>query len=167
MLDDAGLAHQVLNARQHELEAEIIKQAGQLGVITVATNMAGRGTDIRLGEGVDELGGLHVIISERHEAGRIDRQLSGRCARQGDPGSQQAILSLEDELYTRYFPSGLARLLAGRHSKTGALGPVWLWRSVTRLSQHIAEREDARIRRGLMKLDESLGDILAFSGRPE
>jgi preprotein translocase subunit SecA len=167
LLDDAGLAHQVLNARQHELEAEIIKQAGQQGVITVATNMAGRGTDIRLGEGVDELGGLHVIISERHEAGRIDRQLSGRCARQGDPGSQQAILSLEDELYTRYFPSGLARLLPGRHRKTGALGPVWLWRSVTRLSQHIAEREDARIRRGLMKLDESLGDILAFSGRPE
>jgi len=167
MLEDAGLAHQVLNARQHELEAEIIRQAGQHGVITVATNMAGRGTDIRLGEGVAGLGGLHVIISERHEAGRIDRQLSGRCARQGDPGSQQAILSLEDELYSRYCPPGLARLLPGWRRKTGALGPAWLWRSMTRLSQRIAEREDARIRRGLMKLDESLGDILAFSGRPE
>ena len=170
LLRDAGLVHQVLNARKHEQEAGIIRHAGNRGAITVATNMAGRGTDIRLGEGVAELGGLHVIISERHEAGRIDRQLSGRCARQGDPGSQQAILSLEDELYTRYCPTGLARLLTARRQVSGVSavpGPAWFWRLVTRISQRAAEREDARIRRNLMKLDESLGDILAFSGRPE
>jgi preprotein translocase subunit SecA len=167
MLEDAGLVHQVLNARKHDLEAEIIKHAGAPAAITVATNMAGRGTDIRLGEGVAELGGLHVITSERHEAGRIDRQLFGRCGRQGDPGSYQVIQSLEDELYTRYCPSVVARLAGWRRQAAPVLTPAWLWRAVTRWSQRVAEREDARIRRDLMKLDENLGNILAFSGRPE
>ena len=84
LLTGAGLTHQVLNARQDKDEAEIVAAAGQRGRLTVATNMAGRGTDIALGPGVAELGGLHVILTERHEAGRIDRQLAGRCARQGD-----------------------------------------------------------------------------------
>ena len=82
----AGIEHQILNAKNHEIEAQIVAQAGQPGRVTVATNMAGRGTDIKLGEGVAELGGLHVIGTERHESRRIDRQLAGRCARQGDPG---------------------------------------------------------------------------------
>jgi len=98
MLQQAGIPHQVLNAKEHGKEAEIVAQAGQLGRVTIATNMAGRGTDIRLGPGVKEAGGLHVIGTERHEALRIDRQLAGRAARQGDPGSCQFFLSLEDEL---------------------------------------------------------------------
>jgi len=96
----AGLEHEVLHALNHENEAGIIKQAGQPGRITVATNMAGRGTDILLGEGVSEQGGLHVICSELHESARIDRQLTGRSARQGDPGSSRIFLSLEDEILT-------------------------------------------------------------------
>ncbi|MCA9016237.1 MAG: translocase [Planctomycetaceae bacterium] len=96
----AGLEHEVLHALNHENEAAIIQEAGQPGRITVATNMAGRGTDILLGEGVAEKGGLHVISSELHESARIDRQLTGRCARQGDPGSARVFLSLEDEILT-------------------------------------------------------------------
>ena len=98
MLQDAGIPHQVLNAKHHEREAEIIKLAGQRGAVTIATNMAGRGTDIVLGEGVPELGGLHVIGTERHEARRIDNQLRGRSGRQGDPGSSRFYVSLEDDL---------------------------------------------------------------------
>ncbi|MGE3803164.1 MAG: preprotein translocase subunit SecA [Gemmataceae bacterium] len=98
LLREIGLEHQVLNARQHETEAEIVAEAGQEGRITIATNMAGRGTDIKLGEGVAECGGLHVLGTERHDAMRIDRQLAGRAGRQGDPGSCQFFLSLEDEL---------------------------------------------------------------------
>jgi preprotein translocase subunit SecA len=94
----AGLAHEVLNARNHEREAEIVAQAGQAGRITVATNMAGRGTDIELDEVAERAGGLHVICSELHASARIDRQLIGRCARQGDPGSYRQFLSLEDEI---------------------------------------------------------------------
>src|SRR4029077_16221136 len=97
-LHDAGISHQVLNARQHEKEAEIVAQAGQSGRVTIATNMAGRGTDIKLGPGVAEAGGLHVLGTERHEARRVDRQLIGRSGRQGDPGSSQFFVSLEDEL---------------------------------------------------------------------
>ncbi len=97
-LMEAGLEHQVLNARQDEEEAEIIAGAGEVGRITVATNMAGRGTDIRLADGVGELGGLHVIATERHDAGRIDRQLFGRCGRQGDQGSFETFGSFEDDL---------------------------------------------------------------------
>ena len=98
MLKRRGIPHNVLNAKYHEKEAEIISLAGQYGAVTIATNMAGRGTDITLGEGVPELGGLHIIGTERHESRRIDNQLRGRCARQGDPGSSKFFLSLEDDL---------------------------------------------------------------------
>ncbi|MCL6595254.1 MAG: preprotein translocase subunit SecA [Firmicutes bacterium] len=98
MLTRRGVPHEVLNAKHHEREAGIIAQAGQRGAVTIATNMAGRGTDIVLGEGVAELGGLHVIGTERHEARRIDNQLRGRSGRQGDPGSSQFYVSLEDDL---------------------------------------------------------------------
>ena len=98
MLKKAGIIHAVLNAKYHEQEAEIISRAGQRGSVTIATNMAGRGTDIKLGSGVPALGGLHVIGTERHEARRIDRQLRGRCARQGDPGSSHFFIGLEDDL---------------------------------------------------------------------
>ena len=102
LLKRAGLRHEVLNAKNHEREAEIIKHAGEKGAITLATNMAGRGTDIKLGPGVKELGGLAVIGSERHEARRIDNQLRGRSGRQGDPGYSRFYVSLEDDLMLRF-----------------------------------------------------------------
>jgi len=98
MLKKKGIPHEVLNAKYHEKEAEIVARAGQKGAVTIATNMAGRGTDIVLGEGVKELGGLHIIGTERHEARRIDNQLRGRAGRQGDPGSSRFYVSLEDDL---------------------------------------------------------------------
>ena len=102
MLRRKGVRHDVLNAKQHEREAEIVEGAGQAGAVTIATNMAGRGTDIKLGEGVKEAGGLHIIGTERHESRRIDNQLRGRAGRQGDPGSSQFYLSLEDDLMRRF-----------------------------------------------------------------
>jgi len=105
MLKREGIIHSVLNAKFHQQEAEIIARAGQRGSVTIATNMAGRGTDIKLGAGVPEAGGLHVLATERHEARRIDRQLRGRCARQGDPGSSHFFIALEDDLM-RLFGSG-------------------------------------------------------------
>ena len=98
MLKRAGIPHKVLNAKKHKEEAEIIAQAGQMNAVTISTNMAGRGTDIVLGEGVRELGGLHIIGTERHESRRIDNQLRGRAGRQGDPGSSQFFISMEDDL---------------------------------------------------------------------
>lgn len=102
MLKKEGIDHEVLNAKNHEREAQIIADAGQKGAVTIATNMAGRGTDIKLGEGVKELGGLNIIGTERHEARRIDNQLRGRAGRQGDPGTSQFYVSLEDELMRRF-----------------------------------------------------------------
>ena len=98
LLKKQGIPHNVLNAKYHEKEAMIVADAGQPGQVTIATNMAGRGTDIVLGEGVAEKGGLHILGTERHESRRIDNQLRGRCARQGDPGSSRFYLSLEDDL---------------------------------------------------------------------
>ncbi len=98
MLKKEGIPHEVLNAKHHEREAEIVAEAGQKGKVTIATNMAGRGTDIKLGEGVRELGGLHILGTSRHESRRIDNQLRGRSGRQGDPGSSRFFLSLEDDL---------------------------------------------------------------------
>lgn len=102
LLSREGIQHQVLNAKQHEKEALVITNAGQKGSVTIATNMAGRGTDIKLGEGVKELGGLCILGTERHEARRIDNQLRGRAGRQGDPGVSQFYVSLEDELMRRF-----------------------------------------------------------------
>jgi preprotein translocase subunit SecA len=98
LLNEAGIEHQVLNANHIEAEAEIVAGAGKLGKVTVSTNMAGRGTDIKLGEGVTDLGGLHVICTEMHDSSRIDRQLIGRCGRQGDPGTFRQYLALDDDL---------------------------------------------------------------------
>jgi preprotein translocase subunit SecA len=98
MLKNAGITHSVLNAKQHQREAEIVAEAGQRGTVTISTNMAGRGTDIKLGPGVQEAGGLHILGTERHESRRIDNQLRGRSGRQGDPGSSRFYLSLEDDL---------------------------------------------------------------------
>jgi len=113
MLKLQGIKHEVLNAKQHEKEAQIVAQAGQLGTVTIATNMAGRGTDIVLGPGVVATGGLHIIGTERHESRRIDNQLRGRSGRQGDPGSSRFYLSLEDDLL-RIFGSDRIKDLMGR-----------------------------------------------------
>lgn len=158
----AGLPHVVLNAAQDKLEADIIAQAGQIGRITVATNMAGRGVDIRLGDGVAERGGLYVILSERHDAGRIDRQLMGRCARQGEPGTTELILSLEDPLLD-VLDWRLMRRLARRSDAPGR----WLAQSLFRRAQRKAERVHSRMRRLMLRGDQRLGTLLAFSGEME
>ena len=113
LLQAAGLPHTVLNARQIEKEAEIVSQAGQFGQITVSTNMAGRGTDIKLGEGVAALGGLHVICTELHDSARIDRQLVGRCGRQGDPGTWRQYVTLSDEILVSGFGPKRAKQVVG------------------------------------------------------
>jgi preprotein translocase subunit SecA len=138
-LQAAGVPHQVLNARHHEREAEIVALAGRPGQVTVATNMAGRGTDIKLGPGVAEAGGLHVLGTERHEALRIDRQLAGRCGRQGDPGSCQFFVSLEDELLEALGPArqeALARL--------GRQGGPRDWQQYARLFRRAQRRMERR-----------------------
>jgi preprotein translocase subunit SecA len=163
LLTEAGLPHQVLNARQDQEEAQIVAQAGQLGRITVATNMAGRGTDIKLAPNIPGLGGLHVLSTERHEARRIDRQLFGRGGRQGDPGSYQTIISLEDEFMTEYYGKRLTRLFSGRKKPL----PNWFSRIIVALAQSSAERYHSHIRRDLLKQDDNLNDMLAFSGRGE
>ncbi len=165
-LTEGGLAHRVLNARQDKEEADIVAQAGGVGRITVATNMAGRGTDILLGPGIRELGGLHVIATERHEAGRIDRQLFGRCGRQGDPGSYETFASLEDEL-VRVTGPRFWRWVAGRiaASDRPVMARAGAW--VVERAQRAAERLHARVRRDLLKTEEQLESALAFSGRLE
>ncbi|NBX29139.1 preprotein translocase subunit SecA, partial [bacterium] len=121
LLEAAGLRHTVLNARHIEQEAEIVARAGQLGQITVSTNMAGRGTDIKLGPGVEELGGLHVICTELHDSARIDRQLVGRCGRQGDPGTWRLYVACDDDiLISGYGPRRAARIAANLRRRLSA-----------------------------------------------
>lgn len=149
LLTEAGIPHQVLNARHIAREAEIVAEAGHFGRVTVATNMAGRGTDIKLGEGVAELGGLHVIGTEVHDAARIDRQLAGRCGRQGDPGSFQQYLAVDDEiLELAYGPKKAART-AARAGVRGA-GQSTMSPARFRRAQRKIERRHFRGRKVLM-----------------
>jgi len=165
-LQQQGIPHRVLNAKQDSQEAEIIAVAGQLGAITVATNMAGRGTDIGLGDGVEALGGLHVISLSLNDSYRVDRQLYGRCARQGDPGSAEAILSLEDAALTGYFAPAVLKFLAGLAGE-GKPVPASVSRKILRLPQRSHEKKQCRIRKALMKQDRQLRRTLAFAGRFE
>jgi preprotein translocase subunit SecA len=157
-----GMDHRLLNAVQHASEAQIIAGAGQKGRITVSTNMAGRGTDIQLGQGVAEQGGLHVIATERFSARRIDRQLSGRCARQGDPGSTQAFVSLEDELINKHTPT-IAAALRRFHCRQGREISSAFWRQLIGAIQKQAERVSFRRRRDVLSADHWLDQHLGFA----
>ncbi|MBI9016208.1 MAG: hypothetical protein JEZ07_02990 [Phycisphaerae bacterium] len=163
MLTGRGLRHEVLNAVNHKAEANIVAEAGQMSMITVATNMAGRGTDIKLGRGVADLGGLHVIVSELHESGRIDRQLLGRGARQGDPGSGQVIVSLEDELVQRN-AGRLARYFSRGNSADSKVA-FGLDLRLFKFSQRRAERHSHRRRKAVLKTDSWLDEQLGFAGK--
>ena len=160
-----GIAHALLNAKQDEVEAAVVSNAGRAGAVTVATNMAGRGTDIELGEGVAHKGGLHVILTEYHDSRRIDRQLFGRCARQGDQGSCEAIVSLEDDIFDVCAPraAGLLRRAIG----SGARVPHAAFGALRTLAQWSAERHHAGIRMQHMKQDRQLNKTLAFTGKGE
>ncbi len=164
LLSAEGLNHQVLNAIYHRQEAQIVAEAGQQGKITVATNMAGRGTDIKLGRGVAKGGGLHVIAAEPNESARIDRQLFGRGARQGDPGSAQGIFSLEDEVVSRYVKHVAGYLKKGYSHAKGNISSV-LVRSAFHMAQHQAERLARRRRKSVLKTDHWLDEQLGFAGR--
>ena len=163
MLADRGLEPKVLNASRLKDEALIVSVAGEEGRITIATNMAGRGTDIKLGHGVAALGGLHVIATERHESGRVDRQLFGRSARQGDPGSAQAFVSAEDELIRRYLPSP-ARRGFREAVRRGLPAREIVARAAFKLAQSKAQTLAFKQRRAVLKTDLWLDEALSFTG---
>jgi preprotein translocase subunit SecA len=148
LLTARGMEPVILNARHVAQEAEIVERAGQRGKVTVATNMAGRGTDIKLGEGVQELGGLHVICTELHEAQRIDRQLIGRCGRQGDPGTYRQFLALDDEILLL----GLGPKKADRLEQHGwrSQGPIRGMEQLFRKAQRRVERRHFRDRKVML-----------------
>jgi preprotein translocase subunit SecA len=153
MLKRKNIPHNVLNAKQHQREAEIVSHAGLPGVITIATNMAGRGTDIKLGPGVRDAGGLHIVGTERHEARRIDRQLRGRSGRQGDPGSSLFFLSLEDDLMRLFGSDRIASIMERMGLKEGeVIQHSMITRSVER-AQRKVEENNYGIRKRLLEYD--------------
>ena len=157
MLDRERIVHSVLNAKHNEQEAEIVARAGHRASVTIATNMAGRGTDIRLADGVPDLGGLHVLGTARHNARRIDRQLRGRCARQGDPGSYQFFLSLDDELLRCRETELLEQLR--EQARVGDQGTLALsWLTFFRKTQKMLERQHREPRRELLKHEKQRND---------
>ena len=164
LLAERGLECKVLNAIHLQEEAGIVSLAGERGNITIATNMAGRGTDIKLGHGVSRLEGLHVLATERHESGRVDRQLFGRSARQGDPGSAQAFVSVEDELIRRHLPKPVRELLA-RCVRSNSKGGRRLARRAFALAQFNAQRLACKQRQAVLRTDTWLEDALSFAGQ--
>lgn len=154
MLKRKGVKHSVLNAKQHQQEAEIIANAGRSGNVTIATNMAGRGTDIKLGQGVKEAGGLHIIGTERHESRRIDLQLRGRSARQGDPGSSRFFLSLEDDLMRLFGTDRIARVMDRLGAEEGdVIQHSMITKSIERAQKKV-EGHNFSIRKHLLEYDD-------------
>ncbi len=163
MLSAEGFEYNLLNAVHHKEEADIVRVAGEEAKITIATNMAGRGTDIKLSSKVAKAGGLHVIATERHESGRIDRQLFGRSARQGDPGSAQAFMSVEDELIQRFIPKVLRKSLSKAIEKNRP-GVRQLAGKTVIMAQYAAQHLAYKQRKSVMLMDTWLEEALSFSG---
>ena len=165
-LRNKGLQVNILNARQDRDEARVVAMAGIQGMITVATNMAGRGTDIKLNQEVIKIGGLHVILTQRHDAGRIDRQLEGRCGRQGEPGTHEAIVSLEDDIVVSGFDKAVAQLIQQLE-----FASTWLFKLAgkwfLKRIQKKLEYKHARIRKEVFRQDSMRDRMLSFSGRFE
>ncbi|NIB44503.1 prepilin peptidase [Pseudomaricurvus alkylphenolicus] len=160
-LEEIDIPCNVLNALHHEEEARIVELAGQRGRVTIATNMAGRGTDILLGEGVAHQGGLHVIATELHESQRVDWQLFGRCGRQGEPGSAQSMVSIEDDVISQYTPRWLQRVVQMAFTaRFGRLFAGWVYAR----AQRKAERYAYRMRNRMLQQDFLLSDSLSFTG---
>ena len=154
ILKRRGVKHQLLNAKFHETEAEIVSQAGQPGAVTVATNMAGRGTDIVLGPGVVEMGGVHILGTERHEARRIDNQLRGRSGRQGDPGSSKFYLSLDDDLMRIFGSDKIKGIMEKLGMEEGQeITHPWVSKAIER-SQRTVEGHNFDIRKHLLEYDD-------------
>lgn len=164
LLEKAGIPHVVLNARQNAEEAEIVARAGKPGCVTVATNMAGRGTDISISSEIKALGGLHVISCQLNGARRIDRQLHGRCARQGSPGSVETLLSLEELLFRQFLPRFLHLLLARTSDQHRPLG-AWAASLLPTFAQYRYEHQQRRIRSQLRKADKQNRQLLGVGGR--
>ena len=152
-LKKKGIQHKVLNAKFHELEAEIVAEAGQKGAVTIATNMAGRGTDIKLGEGVAELGGLIILGTERHESRRIDNQLRGRAGRQGDPGESRFYISLEDDLMRLFGSERLMGIFNSLGFPEGEAIEHKMLSSAVEKAQKKIENNNFGIRKNLLEYD--------------
>ena len=169
LLQAAGIAHQVLNAVQDADEAACIARAGRHGSVTVATNMAGRGTDIQLDATAAAAGGLHVIACMRNRARRIDRQLIGRCARHGDPGSAQTLLALDDALLQRTWPAWLRRAAAACAVQDGPQRrvPALLAAPLLSVAQRITEWHETQHRKQLRRAERQLGALYGFAGQTE
>jgi preprotein translocase subunit SecA len=158
MLKRRGVKHHVLNAKYHQQEAEIVTQAGQRGSVTIATNMAGRGTDIKLGAGVTDLGGLHILGTERHESRRIDRQLRGRSGRQGDPGSSRFYLSLEDDLMRLFGSDRIASVMTRMGVQEGeVIEHGMVTRAISRAQKRV-EAHNFDIRKHLLEYDNVMNE---------
>ncbi|MBU1171023.1 MAG: hypothetical protein KKD44_15805 [Proteobacteria bacterium] len=164
LLREKGLDFNLLNAIYHNEEAGIVRSAGQPGRITIATNMAGRGTDIKLSDTVSGLGGLHVIATEGHESARIDRQLFGRSARQGDPGSARAFMSMEDELIQRFVPGPVRKRMARALTKQGATVRKISEKMYSR-AQTSAQKMAFKQRKSVLRMDTWLEEALSFTGK--
>jgi preprotein translocase subunit SecA len=154
MLKLRGIKHNVLNAKMHQKEADIVAEAGQAGTVTIATNMAGRGTDIKLGAGVKEAGGLAIVGTERHESRRVDRQLRGRAGRQGDPGSSQFFVSLEDNLMRLFGSERISNLMVRMGIEEGeVIQHSMISKSIERAQKKV-EENNFGIRKRLLEYDD-------------
>ncbi len=169
LLKKKRVPHEVLNAKQHEREAEIVRSAGEAGRVTIATNMAGRGTDIKLGEGVKELGGLHIIGTERHESRRIDNQLRGRCGRQGDPGSSRFYLALDDDLMRLFGSDRISGIMAKLGLTEGEAIENKMVSKAIENSQKRVENHNFEIRKQLLDYDNVMNQQreVVYSQRKE